>query len=400
MPDLPKAVSSWLVVRELGKGGQGTVYLVRSPERAGELEAALVGISKALSRGGVYGSVDDKQSHATDFLESLAIRTREDRPEELGAGKVYKIPPGPLADKAIGRLKVEFDVLSSVSSPHILRLLHTDLGSRLMVSEYHPDGTLAEDPTRFIGRPLEALRAFRGLVQAAADLHSGGIVHRDIKPANIFVARDGRLVLGDFGIVFVEGGDAERLTDTFERVGTRDWMPPWAHTGTRIDDVRPSFDVFSLGKVLWSMLSGRSMLPLWYWSDERYDLTRQFPGVRGLEVINRKIVSRGVVEREEQCLPDASVLLAVVDEAISLVQNDGQILKGSPVRCRVCGRGIYKALSPDRLLALVQPELKTRLSSVADIAFQNQYLQVRYFTCEVCGHLELFHFADTPVAWR
>ena len=68
MPDLPKVIGSWPVVRELGKGGQGTVYLVRSPERASELEAALVDIGKALSRGGVYGSPEDKREHVTDFL--------------------------------------------------------------------------------------------------------------------------------------------------------------------------------------------------------------------------------------------------------------------------------------------------------------------------------------------
>jgi len=82
---------------------------------------------------------------------------------------------------------------------------------------------------------------------------------------NIFIARDGRLVLGDFGIVFFEG-NTDRITESLERVGTRDWMPPWAHTGLRIDDVKPTFDVSCLGRVLWAMLSGRDFLPFWYWA--------------------------------------------------------------------------------------------------------------------------------------
>ncbi|HEV2716171.1 MAG TPA: protein kinase family protein, partial [Terriglobales bacterium] len=222
MSDLPKTVGTWFVVRELGKGGQGSVYLVRSPQRTREIEEAFARIGTGLNRSGAYGSADEKQRHVTEFLDSLATYTRKDTPDEMGAGKIYNIPAGPLADKAMGRLKVEFDVLRAISSPHILRIVHSDLSSRSMISEYYPQGTLAENRTRFIGRPLDALLAFRGLVGAAAELHSRRIVHRDVKPANIFIGKEGRLVLGDFGIVFVETGNVDRLTDTFERVGTRD----------------------------------------------------------------------------------------------------------------------------------------------------------------------------------
>jgi hypothetical protein len=47
-------------------------------------------------------------------------------------------------------------------------------------------------------------------------------------------------VLGDIGIVYAEGGH-RRLTDTFEKVGTSAWMPPWAMTTARIDEVTPAF---------------------------------------------------------------------------------------------------------------------------------------------------------------
>jgi len=63
-----------------------------------------------------------------------------------------------------------------------------------------------------------------------------------VKPANVFIADDGHLVLGDFGLVIQPGSRDPRLTDTYENVGSRDWMPGWA-MGMRMDDVRPSFDV-------------------------------------------------------------------------------------------------------------------------------------------------------------
>ena len=104
----------------------------------------------------------------------------------------------------------------------------------------------------------------RPLVEAVAALHEVKIIHRDIKPDNIFVTDNG-LVLGDFGIAHLEDKDNTRVSETYENVGSRDWMPPWA-MGMRLDDVRPTFDVFGLGKVLWSMVSGKSKLRLWYYT--------------------------------------------------------------------------------------------------------------------------------------
>ena len=169
-----------------------------------------------------------------------------------------------------------------------------------MVTALQPGRTLADSLQSYSGKPLEALRAFRPLIAAVAALHEVGVVHRDIKPGNIFVADDGHLVLGDFGIAFFEDG-RERLTETFERVGTRDWMAPWANLGVRIDDVKPTFDVFPLGKVLWCMVSGQRLLPLWYFDDQKYNqyrLTTLLPGVPHLDTIN-DILRRCVVQHEE-----------------------------------------------------------------------------------------------------
>lgn len=94
-------------------------------------------LANLLAHGSSDGArEEEKRAHPKRFTESLAIYSREDSPAELGAGKVYKIPLGPLADKAVGRLKIELEVLSAVSSQHIVRLRHADLGSRLMISEY------------------------------------------------------------------------------------------------------------------------------------------------------------------------------------------------------------------------------------------------------------------------
>ena len=71
---------------------------------------------------------------------------------------------------------------------------------------------------------MEALEALRSLVRGVELLHSKAAVHRDIKPENIFVS-DARLVLGDFGIVYFEDEARARLSDSYENVGSHDWMP-------------------------------------------------------------------------------------------------------------------------------------------------------------------------------
>ena len=68
--------------------------------------------------------------------------------------------------------------------------------------EYHEKGTLSEHAGEYKGDVFKSLKAFRDIVDAVSKLHSNKIVHRDIKPDNIFVANDGRLVLGDCGLAF------------------------------------------------------------------------------------------------------------------------------------------------------------------------------------------------------
>ncbi len=166
-----------------------------------------------------------------------------------------------------------------------------------IVTEYFPEGTLEQHSSRFRGNAPAALKAFRSLVQTVAALHKEGYVHRDIKPPNVFVRNDDELVLGDFGIVYVPSA-AKRVTLTGERVGPRDYMPQWANLGVRPENVEPCFDVYMLGKLLWSMVDGRIFLPREYHNrpeHPEFDLTKTFSGDPHMFLINR-ILDKCVVE--------------------------------------------------------------------------------------------------------
>src|SRR6266436_2195292 len=85
--------------------------------------------------------------------------------------------------------------------------------------------------------------------------HRRGIVHRDVKPQNILVGHDGSIKLTDFGIVSVyKDIDPERLTTTGMTLGTVQYFAPEQAQG---EIVSPAADVYSLGIVMYEMLTGR-----------------------------------------------------------------------------------------------------------------------------------------------
>jgi len=106
--------------------------------------------------------------------------------------------------------------------------------------------------------PLEPERAARclvGVARAVQFLHDHGIVHRDLKPSNILLDLAGTAYVTDFGLAKVFADQDER-TQTGVILGTPGYMSPEQAAG-RINDVSPRSDVYSLGAILYEMLTGR-----------------------------------------------------------------------------------------------------------------------------------------------
>ena len=394
---------NWDHVRDLGQGGQGEVFLVRDQQSLRELRKALAELQQAIVQ--VRGDWKQAERFGNAIASYLALTDEGRTLSRLGALKVFKTPDNTAeADRVRSRFEAEVRALREVDHPALLRLKESGSErSMWMVTEFHPGGTLAGHAERFIGDAERSLTALRPVVAGVAELHKKGMVHRDIKPANLFLSSSGDLVLGDFGIVFFELGTT-RATTTFERVGSRDWMPGWAmRLGP--DDVSPKFDVFALGKVLYCMISGRPSFPLWYHDQEGDRLSELFPGHRSMEIVEG-ILNDSVRERRDQCkFETAEQLLERIDEALEVLRSRGEVLiLGERMQCRVCRRGTYDRVFPekvDRLIACVQPETpKIAQSFNLYDPKNNTSVAATPFLCQSCGHMTFFRLNETPPAWR
>jgi len=401
----------WDQIGPLPGGGQARVFKVRRKARTSEISNALFALGRNLQLLFARSSERPDLGQVEAILPTIQTLVNPNPAEDLGALKLFQIPTGDSAgaERALKRLEQEIEALTALrNEPGIVKLLDSGLPGHWIVTEYQPGGTLADRTERYRGDALAALQAFRPLVQAVAALHGRAevVVHRDIKLSNIFVAADGRLVLGDFGIVYVGGGSRATATHG-ERVGDRDWMPPWANVRQRIEHPDPTLDVFPLGKVLWCMVSGESFLPFWYHRRKEHDLEQRFPDAPEMAVINQ-LLDGCVVEDQEKCLPSAVDLQKMIDGAVSTLQRKGTILReGKTWLCRVCGKGTYqprKLNGPvNRLLVLWDKDVLAQ-NSVEIIRNERsgQTITIRVFGCDNCGHLELFHFPDgmVPAGWR
>lgn len=123
-----------------------------------------------------------------------------------------------------------------------------------IVMEYI-DGPSLADAAKAAGRiePREAARIGLHLLGALRAAHAVGVLHRDVKPGNVLLAKDGRVLLTDFGIAAIEGDSS--ITRTGEIVGSIDYLAPERVTGGIPD---PSSDLWSLGATLYTAVEARS----------------------------------------------------------------------------------------------------------------------------------------------
>ncbi|HLQ45834.1 MAG TPA: serine/threonine-protein kinase, partial [Planctomycetaceae bacterium] len=177
--------------------------------------------------------------------------------KQTGQVAAIKVLPASLAREEgfIERFKREIVSMEKLKSPHIVEFFESgnDGDTYFYAMEYVEGETLTNRLKRDKRLPWpEVIDLCLQLCRALKAAHNAGIVHRDLKPSNLMMATDGTVKLTDFGVaqVFAE----RKLTVTGGIVGTAEYMSPEQAKGQR---ATKKSDLYSLGAVMYAMLTGR-----------------------------------------------------------------------------------------------------------------------------------------------
>ncbi|MBW3596328.1 MAG: TAXI family TRAP transporter solute-binding subunit [Planctomycetes bacterium] len=189
-----------------------------------------------------------------------------------GMGVVYKarqisldrivalkmILAGEFASEAeIRRFYAEAQAAGKLGHPHIVNVYEMDeIGGRhYFTMEYVEGRTLAQEVADGPLPPERAARYLELIARAVQCAHEHEILHRDLKPANVLIDERDEPQITDFGLAKDLNQDAH-FTASGAAVGTPSYMAPEQAAGRR-DEIGPAADVYSLGAVLYEMLTGR-----------------------------------------------------------------------------------------------------------------------------------------------
>ncbi len=200
-------VGPYEVVREIGRGGMGQVYLARD--------------------------------------------NRLKRPVAL---KVL-LPSMLSNEEARRRFLREARAVSALDHPNVCTIYEVGQygDSRLYLAmAYYEGETLKERLNRGIVSPGESVEIIRYVASGLKAAHRAGIIHRDIKPANIMITKDGQVKILDFGIARVR--ESSQITRTGAQLGTTAYLPPEQVEGKGVSE---RSDQWSLGVLWYEMVTGK-----------------------------------------------------------------------------------------------------------------------------------------------
>ena len=223
MADSPTQIGAYSILRELGRGGMGVVYLAKDPK---------------LDR-------------------NVAIKVLPD----VVAGDPERL----------ARFEREAKLLAALNHPNVGGIygLEEADGQRFLVLEHLEGETLGK---RLDGGPLRVSEAINVCKQIAAALeaaHESGIIHRDLKPGNVMITDDDQVKVLDFGLAKGDGSTVESSSDLSASptvavdataagviLGTAAYMSPEQARGRRVDR---RTDIWSFGAVLYECLTGKQL---------------------------------------------------------------------------------------------------------------------------------------------
>lgn len=256
----------------------------------------------------------------------------------LGREVALKTLPEAFASdaKRLERFRQEARTLAAMSHPNLDQVFEAGEweGVPYLVMELLEGETLRD---RMQGKPMpprHAAEVARDIAYGLAAAHEKGILHRDLKPENLFITRDGRVKVLDFGLAKMQGPRADRgadpeegattLSEPGQVMGTPGYLSPEQVRGELVD---PRSDLFSLGVVLWEMVAGGRPFQGDSTIEIMHAILKQnpwnLPEASKLPPALEGILRRCLAKAPEDRFPSASDLASALQAALDVTGSAG-----------------------------------------------------------------------------
>ena len=275
------------------------------------------------------------------------------------------------------RFEVEAKAAAALNHPNILAVyqMGTYAGVPYLVSELLEGKTLSESVRR---GPLPVRKALDFAVQIAVGLaaaHEKGIVHRDLKPDNLFVTKDGRIKILDFGLAKVmqpkeQATNAATLTMPGVAMGTVGYMSPEQVRGLATDH---RTDIFAFGAILYEMTMGKRAFERSTSADTMSAILNEEPKplselAPDTPLALQRVILRCLEKNPEQRFQSASDLafaLQALSDSVTAAPTSADSISSAAQR----QPGAQKQVEPRRLRTVLVATALVVLGTVAVLAY-------------------------------